>query len=25
VTAIRARRFEEIKIPGTVPPSHDFH
>ncbi len=24
VTAIRARRFEEIKIPGTVPPSHDF-
>jgi error-prone DNA polymerase len=25
VTAIRARRFEEIKIPGTIPPSHDFH
>jgi error-prone DNA polymerase len=25
VTAIRARRFEEIKIPGAVPPSHDFH
>ena len=25
VTAIRARRFKEIKIPGTVPPSHDFH
>jgi len=25
VTAIRARRFAEIKIPGTVPPSHDFH
>jgi error-prone DNA polymerase len=25
VTAIRARRFEEIKIPGTVPRSHDFH
>ena len=25
VTAIRARRFEEIKLPGPVPPSHDFH
>jgi error-prone DNA polymerase len=25
VTAIRARRFEEIRIPGTIPPSHDFH
>jgi error-prone DNA polymerase len=25
VTAIRARRFEEIKIPCTIPPSHDFH
>ena len=25
VTAIRARRFEEIKLPGAVPPSHDFH
>jgi error-prone DNA polymerase len=25
VTAIRARRFAEIKIPGAVPPSHDFH
>ncbi len=25
VTAIRARRFEEIKIPGSIPPSHDFH
>jgi error-prone DNA polymerase len=25
VTAIRARRFEEIRIPGAVPPSHDFH
>jgi error-prone DNA polymerase len=25
VTAIRARRFEEIKIPGAIPPSHDFH
>jgi error-prone DNA polymerase len=25
VTAIRARRFEEIKLAGAVPPSHDFH
>ncbi|MGA3230093.1 MAG: error-prone DNA polymerase [Candidatus Binatus sp.] len=25
VTAIRARRFEEIKLPGAIPPSHDFH
>ncbi len=25
VTAIRARRFEEIRIPGAIPPSHDFH
>jgi error-prone DNA polymerase len=25
VTAIRARRFEEIKVPGAIPPSHDFH
>ena len=25
VTAIRARRFEEIKLPGALPPSHDFH
>jgi hypothetical protein len=25
VTAIRARRFAEITIPGTIPPSHDFH
>ncbi|MDB5108265.1 MAG: hypothetical protein JWM69_1206, partial [Candidatus Binatus sp.] len=25
VTAIRARRFEEIKLGGAVPPSHDFH
>jgi len=25
VTAIRARRFAEISIPGTIPPSHDFH
>src|SRR5215469_2235324 len=25
VTAIRARRFAEIKLPGPVPPSHDFH
>ena len=25
VTAIRARRFAEIKIPGAIPPSHDFH
>jgi len=25
VTAIRARRFSEITIPGTIPPSHDFH
>jgi error-prone DNA polymerase len=25
VTAIRARRFSEITIPGVIPPSHDFH
>ncbi len=25
VTAIRARRFAEITIPGAIPPSHDFH
>jgi len=25
VTAIRARRFAEIRLPGAVPPSHDFH
>jgi error-prone DNA polymerase len=25
VTAIRARRFAEITIDGTIPPSHDFH
>ena len=25
VTAIRARRFGELKLDGTVPPSHDFH
>ncbi|HYL58408.1 MAG TPA: error-prone DNA polymerase, partial [Candidatus Acidoferrales bacterium] len=25
VTAIRARRFSEIAIPGVMPPSHDFH
>ncbi|HUA32782.1 MAG TPA: error-prone DNA polymerase [Candidatus Binataceae bacterium] len=25
VTAIRARRFAEIHLPGTIPPSHDFH
>jgi error-prone DNA polymerase len=25
VTAIRARRFEEIKLSGAIPPSHDFH
>ncbi|MGB3552898.1 MAG: error-prone DNA polymerase, partial [Candidatus Binatus sp.] len=25
VTAIRARRFAEIKLPGAIPPSHDFH
>jgi error-prone DNA polymerase len=25
VTAIRARRFEEIKLAGAIPPSHDFH
>ncbi len=25
VTAIRARRFAELKLDGTVPPSHDFH
>ncbi|MDO8433921.1 MAG: error-prone DNA polymerase [Candidatus Binatus sp.] len=25
VTAIRARRFEEIQAPGAIPPSHDFH
>ena len=25
VTAIRARRFAEISIAGTIPPSHDFH
>ncbi len=25
VTAIRARRFEEITIAGQIPPSHDFH
>ena len=25
VTAIRARRFEEITLPGALPPSHDFH
>ena len=25
VIAIRARRFKEIKLPGAVPPSHDFH
>jgi error-prone DNA polymerase len=24
VTAIRARRFAEIRLPGPVPPSHDF-
>ena len=25
VTAIRARRFAEIRMPGAIPPSHDFH
>jgi error-prone DNA polymerase len=25
VTAIRARRFAEIRMPGAMPPSHDFH
>jgi error-prone DNA polymerase len=25
VTAIRARRFGEIRMPGAIPPSHDFH
>ena len=25
VTAIRARKFAEIKLPGATPPSHDFH
>jgi error-prone DNA polymerase len=25
VTAIRARRFTEIRLPGAIPPSHDFH
>jgi error-prone DNA polymerase len=25
VTAIRARRFAEIRLPGAIPPSHDFH
>ncbi len=25
VTAIRARHFAEIKLPGAIPPSHDFH
>src|SRR5258708_7744105 len=25
VTAIRARRFAEVTIPGTIPPSHAFH
>jgi len=25
VTAIRARRFAELKLDGSVPPSHDFH
>ncbi|MHB8383616.1 MAG: helix-hairpin-helix domain-containing protein [Candidatus Binataceae bacterium] len=25
VTAIRARKFAEIKLPGAMPPSHDFH
>ncbi len=25
VTAIRARKFAEIKLPGAIPPSHDFH
>ena len=25
VIAIRARRFTELKLDGTIPPSHDFH
>ena len=25
VTAVRARRFAEIRLPGAIPPSHDFH
>ncbi|MFZ1887153.1 MAG: error-prone DNA polymerase [Candidatus Binataceae bacterium] len=25
VTAIRAHKFAEIKLPGATPPSHDFH
>jgi error-prone DNA polymerase len=25
VTAIRARHFGEIRMPGAIPPSHDFH
>jgi hypothetical protein len=25
VTAIRARRFAELTIDGTLPSSHDFH
>ncbi|MGH7780859.1 MAG: error-prone DNA polymerase [Candidatus Binataceae bacterium] len=25
VTAIRARKFAELKLPAAIPPSHDFH